>query len=84
LTEESQDGRVKPVRASVDRIAEDASGTKLAVLVFDDQQQLILPLEQLPVETKSGSVLTLVFALDQCETGKRVKEIAELQNELFG
>lgn len=56
----------------------------MAVLVFDDGQQLVLPLETLPANVKPGDVLELRFQPDREETSRRVDEIRRLQQQLFG
>lgn len=73
-----------PIVATVDRIEEGAAGERLAVLVFDDGQQLVVPIERLPDGTRAGSVLRLVFAQDPDEQARRREEIRRLQRRLFG
>lgn len=75
--------KAKP-RATIDRIERNEQGEPLAVLVFDDGQQLILPLETLPANSKPGDVLDLRFQPDHEEASRRADEIRRLQQQLFG
>lgn len=73
-----------PLRATIDRIERDQKGRRHAVLVFDDGQQLVLPLDALPPEVRAGQVLRLSFQTDVEETARRAEEIRRLQQDLFG
>ncbi|MBX5443851.1 DUF3006 domain-containing protein [Sphaerobacter sp.] len=70
--------------ATVDEIEEGESGERLAVLVFDDGQQLVVPLERLPDGTRDGSVLRVRFRLDRDTERERRDEVRDLQRRLFG
>jgi hypothetical protein len=70
--------------ATIDQIEQDQEGNKLAVLVFDDSQQLIIPLDRLPDGCQEGTVLKLNVHRDQNETDLRREHIRELQSRLFG
>ncbi|MFO7272843.1 DUF3006 domain-containing protein [Sphaerobacter thermophilus] len=70
--------------ATVDEIEEGASGERLAVLVFDDGQKLVVPLERLPDGTRDGSVLRVRFRLDRRTERERRNEVRDLQRRLFG
>ncbi len=70
--------------ATVDRIELDRQGRGRAVLVFDDGQQLVLPVEQLPAGARPGQVLTVRMEVDAQETARRASQIERLQRELFG
>lgn len=70
--------------ATVDEIEEGESGERLAVLVFDDGQQLVVPLERLPDGTRDGSVLRVRFRLDRRTERERRDEVRDLQRRLFG
>ena len=72
------------IRATIDRIERDEAGKPLAVLVFDDGQQLVLPLDALSTSAKPGDVLILRFQPDHEETYRRAEEIRRLQQRLFG
>jgi len=54
------------------------------VLVFDDGQQLVVPLERLPDGTRDGSVLRVRFRLDRDTERERRDEVRDLQRRLFG
>lgn len=70
--------------ATVDEIEENEAGERLAVLVFDDGQQLVVPLDRLPDGTRDGSVLRLRFRLDRRAERRLRDEIRDLQRRLFG
>jgi hypothetical protein len=69
----------KIVRAVVDRME-----GKLAVLLLgvDEETQIQLPKQYLPVGVKEGSVLSINFNLDQKETDAAKKEAADLIERL--
>jgi hypothetical protein len=71
-------------RATIDRIERNEEGEPLAVLVFDDGQQLVLPLGALPADVNPGDVLDLQFQTDRDETTRRSEAIRRLQQQLFG
>lgn len=73
-----------PLIATIDRIEEGASGEKLAVLVFDDGAQLVLPLERLPHGSADGSVLQVHLQLDPELERQRRNAVRDLQRRLFG
>ncbi len=72
------------LRATVDRLERDEQGRVLAVLVFDDGQQLVLPAELLPAGARPQRVVDVSFRVDREETARRVDEVDRLQRELFG
>ncbi len=75
----------KPIlRATVDRLETREDGAKLAVLVFDDGQQLVIDAEQLPRGTVEKQVVKLTLQADSQETARRAGEIDQLQRQLFG
>ena len=69
--------------ATIDRIEEDEGGEKLAVLVFDDGQELVVPTGRLPHPVRAGAVLRLTFQPDYRLESERRAEIARLQQKLF-
>lgn len=81
------DGREAVPRASllatVDRIEEDERGQELAVLVFDDGQELIVPRNQVPW-LRREMVVRVVFEPSPEDEQERRAEIARLQARLFG
>ena len=72
------------LRATVDRIERDEEGNPLAVLVFDDGQQLVVPKDALPAGARPGHVLNLLPQIDLDETLRRSEEVRRLQQDLFG
>ncbi len=72
------------MRATVDRVVRDQEGVERAVLVFDDGQQLVLPLEMLPPGVRPQQVLSVDFHVDAGETSRRAGRVERLQRELFG
>lgn len=77
--------RSKPrLRATVDRIERDEEGRPVAVLVFDDGQQLVVPGTTLPAGAQPGDVLDLLLQMDRDETSRRAEEIRRLQQQLYG
>ena len=69
--------------ATIDRIEENEVGEKLAVLVFDDGQELVVPTRQLPHPVRAGAVLRLTFQPDHRLESERRAEITRLQQKLF-
>ncbi len=69
---------------TVDRIELDERGERLAVLVLDDGQQLVLPLRWLPEDTREGSIFRLRFERDPATEQERREVIRRLQQRLFG
>lgn len=77
--------RSKPfLRATVDRIVAREDGRTLAVLVFDDSQQLVVDTELLPRGTAEKQVVKLTLEADIQETARRAGEIERIQRQLFG
>ena len=74
----------RTLSTTLDRIEQDEYGRALAVLVFDDGEQLDLPLERLPSGAREGSVLTISFQLDPDESQRRRAAVRNLQARLFG
>ncbi|MBI4494150.1 MAG: DUF3006 domain-containing protein [Chloroflexi bacterium] len=72
------------LQVTIDRFERDARGQRLAVLVFDDEQQLVVPQTALPKDSRRGDVLVLTFAPDPEATRTRAERVARLQHELFG
>lgn len=72
------------LRATLDRFEIDTAGQAIAVLVFDDGQQLVVPRSLLPAGVRHGSVLQIQFVLDADAEAQRRAEIATLQERLFG
>lgn len=70
--------------ATIDRIERNQKGKSLAVLVFDDGQQLVVPVELLPAGARAQQVIRLLLQVDAEETARRSAEIEKLQRELFG
>jgi hypothetical protein len=70
--------------ATIDHIEHDENNNQLAVLVFDDQQQLILPLDRLPDGCQEGTIITLSLQRNEEETERRRDHIKALQSRLFG
>jgi hypothetical protein len=72
------------ILATLDHVETDTNGRALGILVFDDGQQLILPLERLPSGCREGTVLALRFETDESETLDRRETIRDIQSRLFG
>jgi hypothetical protein len=72
------------VWATIDRIEEDQRGEKIAVLLFDDGQQLLLPAQLLPPGSRPQQLLGVAFQVDPEETARRAEEIRRRQQQLFG
>lgn len=70
--------------ATVERIEHDEQHHQFAVLVFDDGQQLNIPLERLPDGCSVGTVLTLQLNPDFDETERRLQRVKQVQSRLFG
>lgn len=70
--------------ATVDRFETDEPGNRIAVLVFDDGQQLILPASRLPDGCQNGMVLTVDLTPDRAETERRIRRVKQVQSRLFG
>jgi hypothetical protein len=70
--------------ATIDRIEADQDGNALAVLVFEDGQQLVVPFDRLPDDSKAGSVLSIAMTLDQQMTQQRLEQVRSIQSRLFG
>lgn len=73
-----------PIRATIDRVVRDQTGAERAVLVFDDGQQLVLPLELLPPGARAQQVISIAFEIDADESADRADQVSRLQRELFG
>ncbi|MCX2727249.1 DUF3006 domain-containing protein [Thermomicrobium sp. 4228-Ro] len=69
--------------ATVDRFEVDRDGQQLAVLVFDDGQQLVVPQSVVPW-LRRGMVLRVRFERDVETEEARREAIQRLQEELFG
>ncbi len=69
--------------ATVDRFELRPGSERVAVLVFDDGQQLVVPAERLPSGCQEGSVIRLQATLDQSETDRRASRVRRLQSRLF-
>lgn len=72
------------LRITIDRIDHDQQGNQLAVLILDDGQQLILPLERLPDGVSEGMVLSADLTVDDGETERRRSAVKRVQSRLFG
>ncbi len=72
------------LRATIDRIERDEDGKPLAVLLFDDGQQLVLPEAAMPRGAGEGDVVEVRLGLDRGETTRRSDEIRRLQQGLYG
>lgn len=70
--------------ATIDRFEEDERGRRLAVLVFDDEQQLVVEAEDLPEGARRGEVLRLRAELFAERTEAQADHVRRLQDELFG
>ncbi|MCL4533759.1 MAG: DUF3006 domain-containing protein [Bacteroidetes bacterium] len=70
--------------ATVDRIVRDHEGKDHAVLVLDNGQQLVLPVEALPPGAQPQQVVTVEFRIDPEETSRRAGQVEQLQQQLFG
>lgn len=77
-------GKTGRLWATIDRIEQDEKGRRQAVLVFDDGQQLVVPVETLPSGATPNQVLQVSIRVDHDETARRTAEIGRLQRELFG
>lgn len=69
--------------ATLDRIETGPGGEGLAVLVLDDEQQIVVPLSSIPAGSGQGDVLRLRFERDEAETRRRLDRVRSLQRELF-
>ena len=70
--------------ATIDRFETDEAGNRLAVLVVDDGQQLILPASRLPEGCQDGTVLIVDLTADHAETQRRLQRVKQVQSRLFG
>ncbi len=70
--------------ATIDRIEQDEQGRQVAILVFDDGQQLMVPRESLPPGVDVNQVVEVSLHVDSEETARRIGEIERLQRGLFG
>ena len=71
--------------ATVDRIVAGESGEKLAVLIFDDGQQLVVNVDVLPAGIlEKPQLVEISFKPDREETARRIRKVEQLQNQLFG
>ena len=78
------DSTPQPIHATIDRFERDAQGRRLAVLVLEDEQQLVVPAAALPRGSQRGDVVTISLALVPGEGQARRERIARLQRQLFG
>jgi len=69
--------------ATVDRIESGENGQEIAVLVFDEGPELVVPRSLLPW-LRRGMVLRVTFERDEAAEHARRAEVAQLQQELFG
>ena len=69
--------------ATVDRFEVGRDGQQLAVLVFDDGQQLVIPQSLVPW-LQRGMVVRISLERDEMTETQRREEIRRLQEELFG
>lgn len=69
--------------ATVDRIESGENGQELAVLVFDEGPELVVPRSLLPW-LRRGMVVRLTFERDEAVERARRAEVAQRQQELFG
>lgn len=69
---------------TVDRVVRDERGRDQAVLVFDDGQQLVLPIETLPTGAHPQQIIAVDLRIDPDETSRRASQIGKLQQQLFG
>ncbi len=72
------------LRATIDRLERDEQGRALAVLVFDDGQQLVVPAELLPPGAGPQQVVDVSLQVNPEETARRGGDVERLQRELFG
>lgn len=72
------------LRGVIDRVEETGGEQKLAVIVLDDEQQLVVPVEELPPGARAGMAVVLLVNLDPEDTRQRAERIRRLQGELFG
>ncbi|MCS7051824.1 MAG: DUF3006 domain-containing protein [Thermomicrobium sp.] len=71
------------LRATVDRIERGEEGRELAVLVFDEGGESVVPRSLLPW-LRRGMVVRVTVERDEATERARREEIARLQAELFG
>ncbi len=69
--------------AAVDRIVRDQFGKEQAVLVFDNGQQLVLPLDALPSGVQPQQLVAVQFRIDLTESARRAGEVENIQRQLF-
>ncbi|HEX2987530.1 MAG TPA: DUF3006 domain-containing protein [Chloroflexota bacterium] len=67
-----------------DRVEEDERGRKIAVLLFDDGQELHLPAGYLPRDSAPQQVLEVTLRADLQETERRAEDVRRRQQQLFG
>ncbi|MCL4458950.1 MAG: DUF3006 domain-containing protein [Chloroflexi bacterium] len=67
------------LRGVIDRFEEG----KWAVIVLDDEQQLIWPVSQLPPGAKEGSAIVLRITVDDEDTKRRRGRTEELLKDIF-
>jgi hypothetical protein len=70
--------------ATIDRFEKDQHGNELAVLVFDDGQQLNIAVDRLPEGCREGTVVNLELNPEQGETERRRQRVKQVQSRLFG
>ena len=69
--------------AAVDRIVRDQFGNEQAVLVFDNGQQLVLPLDVLPGGVLPQQLISVQFRIDLAESARRACQVENIQRQLF-
>ncbi len=69
--------------AAVDRIVRDQFGKEQAVLVFDNGQQLVLPLNALPSGVQPQQLVAVQFQIDLAESARRAGQVENIQRQLF-
>ncbi|MBU0491185.1 MAG: DUF3006 domain-containing protein [Chloroflexi bacterium] len=69
--------------AVLDRFESSPTGSRLAILVFDDGQRLVVPAAALPPTAREGLALVVTWTIDADETQRRRRRILALQQDVF-
>ena len=64
--------------ATIDRIEEDK-----AILVFDDGQKLIIPINKLPANSSAGKILEINLNANENETNEKERLAKDVLNEIL-
>ena len=74
----NKDNEITKFEFSLDRLEGDK-----AVLLTEDDEELIIPAKYLPKEAKEGEVLILTISTNEAETERKEKQAKEILNEIL-